>query len=117
MRRKRRLRQQIPNLNLQNRSKGSNSNSQMERAAKSGSLADWTFQFAESEAAFPRPVLACSGEHRLPACSFRQPAEKLSERREPILFGIPSCRRQAADDWRLAACAPQILTIRFEASR
>src|SRR5436309_15828107 len=48
------------------------------------------------------------GEHRLLACPFRQPAEK------PLrTFDSTWCckslkrRRQAADDNRLAACAPQ----------
>jgi hypothetical protein len=40
-----------------------------------------------------------SGDHRLLACSFRQLAET-------ALRAL--CRRQAADDCRLAACAPQI---------
>ena len=45
-----------------------------------------------------------AGEHRLPACSFRQLAEKLFV---VITIGSQRCRRQAADDCRLAACAPQ----------
>src|SRR5436309_5864488 len=53
------------------------------------------------------------GEHRLLACSFRQPAEK------PLrTFDSTWCckslkrRRQAADDNRLAACAPPECAIR-----
>ena len=50
------------------------------------------------------------GEHRLPACPFRQPAEKLFARSRPKSPERSlDCRRQAADDYRLAACAPQIL--------
>jgi len=48
-----------------------------------------------------------SGEHRLPACPFRQLAEKLFEHSLPKIFATLSRRRQAADDCRLAACAPQ----------
>jgi hypothetical protein len=50
-------------------------------------------------------VARFSGEHRLPACPFRQLAEKLFERSIPLQRS--GCRRQAADDSRLAACAPQ----------
>src|SRR4029450_831897 len=50
---------------------------------------------------------AKSGEHRLPACSFRQLAEKTFEHSKSNVFAALSCRRQAADDCRLAACAPQ----------
>src|SRR5207249_12188994 len=45
-----------------------------------------------------------AGEHRLPACSFRQLAEKLFR---GVALRVQRCRRQAADDCRLAACAPQ----------
>jgi len=47
-----------------------------------------------------------SGEHRLPACPFRQPAEKLIERSRRRILATLWDRRQAADDNRLAACAP-----------
>src|SRR4030095_16422510 len=50
---------------------------------------------------------AKSGEHRLPACSFRQLAEKTFEHSKSNAFAALSCCRQAADDCRLAACAPQ----------
>ena len=49
-----------------------------------------------------------SGEQRLPACSFRQLAEKTFWCAEPRMFLTRLYRRQAADDCRLAACAPQI---------
>src|SRR5882724_11109579 len=48
-----------------------------------------------------------SGEHRLPACCFRQPAKKLLNVHLQSFFATLECRRQAADDCRLAACAPQ----------
>src|SRR5438093_1859396 len=41
-----------------------------------------------------------SGEHRLPACCFRQPAEKLLNVHLQSFFAT-------LDDCRLAACAPQ----------
>src|SRR4029450_4539092 len=43
--------------------------------------------------------------HRLPACSFWQPAENLPH--AVTSFVVAQCHRQAADDDRLAACAPQ----------
>ncbi len=47
------------------------------------------------------------GEHRLPACPFWQPAEKLIELSRRRILAALWGRRQAADDNRLAACAPQ----------
>jgi hypothetical protein len=46
-----------------------------------------------------------AGEHRLPACSFRQPAEMSFHEREMLC--PQKCCRQAAGNHRLAACAPQ----------
>jgi hypothetical protein len=66
----------------------------MEDGAKRSDLEDRTFHFAR--------VPSCSGEHRLPACSFRQLAEKLFERSAPLFCSIPWRRRQAADDCRPA---------------
>jgi hypothetical protein len=49
-----------------------------------------------------------AGEHRLLACPFRQPAEKLIERSLRGDSATRGSRRQAADDNRLAAaCALQ----------
>jgi hypothetical protein len=49
-----------------------------------------------------------SGEHRLPACSFRQLAEKRFWVFGATVVSDTLCRRHAADNCRLAACAPQI---------
>src|SRR4029077_13423543 len=48
-----------------------------------------------------------SGEHRLPACPFRQLAENSLACPESRIRN--RCRRQPADNCRLAACAPQNL--------
>src|SRR5438552_1198216 len=57
-----------------------------------------------------RSVVTCPrGEHRLPACPFRQLAEKVFGTISPIrVLQRARWRRQAADDCTLAACAPQI---------
>src|SRR5205807_1998408 len=46
-------------------------------------------------------------EHRLPACPFRQPAEKLRALATEVSSRPLGCRRQAACDYRVAACAPR----------
>ena len=52
-----------------------------------------------------RARFAISGEHRLPACPFRQLAEKLFERSIQGILATRGSRRQAADDNGLPACA------------
>lgn len=52
-------------------------------------------------------VFARSGDHRLPECSFRQPCRKAFG---TLVIGaslLTAGCRQAADVYRLAACAPQ----------
>jgi hypothetical protein len=48
--------------------------------------------------------MSISGEHRLPACSIRLLAECIQKRMHP---GHGTGSRQAAANYRLAACAPQ----------
>ncbi len=58
-----------------------------------------------------------SGEHRPLACPFRQLAEKLFQHSKPKFpCKTWDCRRQAADDYRLAACAPQTSPRRVRSS-
>ena len=54
-------------------------------------------------------VFARSGEHRLPACSFRQPCRKAFGTLVIEASLVPAGCRQAADAYRLAASAPQNL--------
>src|SRR5262249_21765662 len=53
-----------------------------------------------------------SGEHRLPACRFRQLAENLFGHFKSQIAASRSGRRQAADDCRLAPCAPLTTNLR-----
>ena len=60
-------------------------------------------------------LLTASGEHRLPACPFRQPAEKLFERSLRGILAARGSRRQAANGNRLAAlCSPRATFARLD---
>src|SRR5438067_9386665 len=54
-------------------------------------------------------VFARSGEHMLSACAFRQPCRKAFGTLVIEASLVPAGCRQAADAYRLAACAPQNL--------
>ena len=75
----------------------------MQDGAKPRDLEDRTYRFAESVRAFVKQLPSRAGEHRLPACPFRQLAEKFLERLKPLCCATLLCRRQAADDCRLAS--------------
>jgi len=62
----------------------------MEDGAKPRDLEDRTFRFAQAARAFVKQ-LRTPGEHRLPACCFRQIAEKLFELMEAKIFLQRSC--------------------------
>src|SRR5712691_3765676 len=54
-------------------------------------------------------VFARSGEHRLPACSFRQPCRKAFGTLVIEASLVPPAVGKLSDAYRLAACAPQNL--------
>ena len=73
--------------------------------SKPRDLEDRTFLFAESVRGFVKQLRTLSGEHRLPACCFRQLAGELFERLGPKIFcdalvSSASCRRLQASSLR-----------------